>query len=283
MSTEEDYLKVLIVLRDHVRRPLLQAQLLTEEEGTRIFANLDIMIELSEKLRNELFVFEEGWDRHRSMLGLVMKTYVRFFLVYKDYFRNMDSAQARIRRLLQEEPRAREIEQSLAVWGKSATFEDLLSRPFQRPLKYHLIIRDYEKKVPKGHPDKPALADTLKAFQAVNEDNNEALNKRDKGKRLQELDQRFGNIMIEGQASRTYEAEFEIIIWDQMMDLFIFSDLLVISPKVQGSPPLELRVKLDRWSSVREIADGSLFNNQFIILGSDSCLHLSFLQSSPCQ
>jgi len=78
-------------------------------------------------------------------------------LVYSDYFKNLASTQNKIKGLLGRSEKAREIEKKLSTETRIVTFEDMISKPFQRPLKYHLILRDYESKTPKEHPDMPNL------------------------------------------------------------------------------------------------------------------------------
>lgn len=83
-----------------------------------------------------------------------------------------------------------------------------MSKPFQRPLKYHLILRDYASKIPKNHPDAPFLKEAIDQYHKVNEQNNEEIENKEKNQRLIELDKKFGSIIKEGEGPRTYLAQF---------------------------------------------------------------------------
>ena len=84
-----------------------------------------------------------------------MKKYSKFLLVYSDYFKNLNHTQNVLKNLVRTNPKAKAIEQSLSSEEDNLviTIENMMSKPFQRPLKYHLILRDYASKVPKKHPD----------------------------------------------------------------------------------------------------------------------------------
>lgn len=86
------------------------------------------------------------------------------------------------------------------------TIESLMSKPFQRPLKYHLILRDYASKVPSDHPDVKNLNEAIECYHQVNEQNNVALENKEKNKILIELDNRFGEIIDKG--TRYYIGQF---------------------------------------------------------------------------
>jgi len=50
-----------------------------------------------------------------------------------------------------------------------------MSKPFQRPLKYHLILKDYASKTNASHPDMPFLEEAIACYRKVNDQNNQAL------------------------------------------------------------------------------------------------------------
>ena len=59
------------------------------------------------------------------------------------------------------------------------------------------------------------------------------------------LDSKFGNIIKEGEGSRSYIDHFESILIDMSADLYLFSDLLLIAIKEKNT---QIRIHLDRWS-----------------------------------
>jgi lipoate-protein ligase A len=108
-----------------------------------MFSNIEAMIGLSVQLKEELTVKLETWDRKTTVIGQNMTRFSKFLLVYADFFKNFNETQHKLKLLLQTKESVREIERQLTVGPRIITFEDLMSKPFQRPLKYHLILRDY--------------------------------------------------------------------------------------------------------------------------------------------
>lgn len=70
-----------------------------------------------------------------------------------------------------------------------------MSKPFQRPLKYHLILRDYASKIEKTHPDWQPLQEAIECYHRVNQQNNLSLENKEKDQMLMVLDARFGGII----------------------------------------------------------------------------------------
>lgn len=50
-----------------------------------------------------------------------------------------------------------------------------LIKPVQRPPKYLLLLRDFQKHMPESHPDYLNLSTAIKKYHEVNEINNEAI------------------------------------------------------------------------------------------------------------
>ena len=121
-----------------------------------------------------------------------------------------------------------------------------MSKAFQRPLKYHLILRDYASKVPKGHPDEEPLKLAIKCYTEVNERNNAALENKEKDNILVALDTRFGNI-IEAQA-RYFVEQYECIYIDTAFQLYILSDLLILS--VPNNDQEHRKIYFDKYSHI---------------------------------
>lgn len=69
VTTEGDYLNDLIVIRDHIKKPLRDQELISESEEKKMFANIEAMIGLSAQLREELDKKLVAWNRHSTMIG----------------------------------------------------------------------------------------------------------------------------------------------------------------------------------------------------------------------
>ena len=212
-----------------------------------MFANIESMIQLSTQMQHELGKIFQGWDRHTTLIGAVMKKYSKFLLVYSDYFKNLNQTQNVLKNLVLSNPKAQEIQKALSEDNQVVTIQSLMSKPFQRPLKYHLILRDYASKVPKNHPDLPSLKQAIDCYHEVNEQNNIALEDKQKNIILMQLDKRFGQIIDKG--ARYYIAQFESIMLDKVVDLYLFSNLMLVSER-EGYQQHQIRMYLDKWSYV---------------------------------
>ena len=94
------------------------------------------------------------------------------------------------------------------------------------------------------------------------------------------LESRYGNIIQEG--ARSFIAQYESILIDTLVDLYLCSDLLLIVFKAKDQDKKPIRVYLDRWSHVERPGDGHYFVNRIYIFGKRHCVHLSFIDRYTC-
>ena len=71
----------------------------------------------------------------------------------------------------------------------------MTSRPFQRPLKYHLVLRDYWSKTDVTHPDYDHLKAAIDCYHKVMDQNNLSLENKAKDQTLVGLNNKYGNII----------------------------------------------------------------------------------------
>jgi len=82
-------------------------------------------------------------------------------MIYSDFFKNYKETEEKLKILTSKSERAKRIEKNLSTAFKIVTIGDLISKPFQRPLKYHLLLRDYWSKTPLDHPDQLPLKEAI--------------------------------------------------------------------------------------------------------------------------
>jgi hypothetical protein len=146
---------------EKIQKPLFESDIISENDVAKMFPNVQSMIQLSEQLSLDLKKTFEAWDRRKTVIGQTMIRFSKFLLVYSDYFKNFNESQKKLKQILSENGGARLIEKKLSFENRIVTFEDLMSKPFQRPLKYHLILRDYASKIDKSHPDYAPLQEAI--------------------------------------------------------------------------------------------------------------------------
>lgn len=137
-----------------------------------MFPNIEGMIDLSGQIHDELKAILQNWNRSTTILGTPMIKFSRFLMIYSDFFKNLVDTQSKLRDILAKNEKARQIEKNLSTANKIVTIENLISKPFQRPLKYHLILRDYWSKTDPNHPDYTHLKTAIECYHKVNEQNN---------------------------------------------------------------------------------------------------------------
>jgi hypothetical protein len=115
VTTEEDYRKDLISIKERIQQPLYESQCISENDVARMFPNVESMIGLSVQLREELNAKFEAWDRRKTMIAQTMIRFSKFLLVYSDYFKNFNETQRRLKVLLAENGGARLIEKRLST------------------------------------------------------------------------------------------------------------------------------------------------------------------------
>ena len=82
--------------------------------------------------------------------------------------------------MLEERPEAKAIERDLSTEHKVVQISDLIIKPFQRPLKYQLLLKDYHQKTDSMHPDYMYLKEAISCFQRVNQQNNLSIDHKEK-------------------------------------------------------------------------------------------------------
>lgn len=70
---------------------------------------------------------------------------------------------------------AEDKEYKAIVKGLRMDVDSYLIKPTQRPVKYKLLLTDYQKKLRKDHPDYHALTKAIETYHMVVEKTNQAL------------------------------------------------------------------------------------------------------------
>lgn len=107
------------------------------------------------------------------------------------------------------------------------SFENLWSKPFQRPLKYKLLLNSYFKEIYRSHPDYADLTRAIHCYEEVSQRNNKALENKEKSETLLALEARFTGI-IDGD-SKYYIDQIDAIMMDTRVKCHILSNMLLIS------------------------------------------------------
>lgn len=143
-DTESSYLASLLKLRRLYVAPFTQraageSPVLSTERARMIFGNLDEIIGLSQTFLQALEAKVEAWSDAQT-IGDVFLTYATFFKVYVMYTNGYEEGIQEISRLVEIDPRAREINQrAVAAGAQSASA--LMITPIQRLPRYVLLLK----------------------------------------------------------------------------------------------------------------------------------------------
>ncbi|KAI9223563.1 hypothetical protein BC828DRAFT_375590 [Blastocladiella britannica] len=170
--TESDYVGSLIVLRRKFLHPIAKNQLLSAQELSSIFSDVEQLIPLNQELLGEL-------EKRRALdrcvvtrVGSIFKKLAPFFKMYNTYCTNIPDAQNAVIALQQSRPAFKEF---LIGHPDNAGLDisSLLIKPVQRLCKYPLLLREILKHTPASHADHADLTTALavieKTVHRVNE------------------------------------------------------------------------------------------------------------------
>ena len=164
LESEEKYLTNLCMVRDHF---MLQLQHLSPEAAKIIFYRLPDLIVLHGSMFRSLKSDEKG-------VGRTVLEHSARFVVYKEYVTNLDQAMA----VLEAEESRDKVKKELVKCQLAAKSPFPLSAhitlPFQRLLKYHLLLAEVLKHTPEDHPEHMELTQAHDYMKNFNSEVNEA-------------------------------------------------------------------------------------------------------------
>lgn len=89
--------------------------------------------------------------------------FYKFFKIYQEYCNNFYKGLAIIKQL------RRKSESQLIEAKLPMDYESYLIKPVQRPPKYQLLLREYQKAMPSSHADHEVLTVAIEKYHEVNE------------------------------------------------------------------------------------------------------------------
>ena len=194
LESEEKYLTNLCMVRDFF---MLQLQHLNPEAAKIIFYRLPDLIVLHASILRSLKGGEKG-------VGRTVLDHSAKFIVYKEYVTNLDKAMA----VLEGEESRDKVKKELVKCQLAAKSPFPLSAhitlPFQRLLKYHLLLAEVLKHTPEDHPEHTELTQAHDYMKNFNSEVNEA--KREKEEMEKQLIQDEKDLAILANLTRTIKS-----------------------------------------------------------------------------
>ncbi|KAJ8002648.1 hypothetical protein DPEC_G00161080 [Dallia pectoralis] len=169
---EHDLIEDLQVARKAFHDPMLKLSIMTEEELTQIFGDLDAYIPLHEDLLDKL---AKGTSSNGTVgqIGQIVMDWLPGLNAYRDYCSHQLAAKA----LLDQKKQDRTVQDFLqrcleSPFSRKLDLWSFLDSPRSRLVKYPLLLREILRHTPPEHPDVPRLEKAITIIQGVLSDIN---------------------------------------------------------------------------------------------------------------
>lgn len=103
VDTEVTYNTLLGLLIEHYVKPLGDYKLITNDQHSTLFPQLQIIKGLSDKFLEDLKKRRENWDPKTSKLSDLFETFTPYFRMYQGYVNNHEKSVALMRKLNEKE------------------------------------------------------------------------------------------------------------------------------------------------------------------------------------
>ncbi|KAA8578210.1 hypothetical protein FQN60_007132, partial [Etheostoma spectabile] len=169
---EQDLIEDLQLARKAYHDPMLKLSIMSEEELTHIFGNLDAYIPLHEDLLARL-TEATGPDGTVGRIGRIVVDWLPRLNAYKDYCSNQLAAKALLDQKKQD-PRVQDFLQRCleSPFSRKLDLWSFLDIPRSRLVKYPLLLREILRHTAPEHPDAASLEDAISIMQGVLSDIN---------------------------------------------------------------------------------------------------------------
>ncbi|XP_031784694.1 uncharacterized protein LOC100113915 isoform X2 [Nasonia vitripennis] len=174
VETEQKYGRDLQIILDEFHRPMLRAGLLTQEQLSAIFLNVEELLEhnqiLAEKLKDAVDIAQESGDEDLVTvdLGKIFLEAERMLHAFESYCTRQGGASLLLQNLEKEKELLRiflKVSQMENTVLRRMNLNSFLMVPVQRVTKYPLLLARLLKATPSGRPEMQELKKRLKQAQ----------------------------------------------------------------------------------------------------------------------
>ncbi|XP_065491719.1 neuroepithelial cell-transforming gene 1 protein [Caloenas nicobarica] len=231
---EQDLIEDLKLARKAYHDPMLKLSIMSEEELTHIFGDLDSYIPLHEDLLASLGEATKP-DGTVEQIGPILVKWLPRLHAYKGYCSNQLAAKA----LLDQKKQDRRVQDFLqrcleSPFSRKLDLWSFLDIPRSRLVKYPLLLKEILRHTPKDHPDIQILEEAISIIQGVLSDIN--LKKGESEcqyyiDKLEYLDEKQKDPRIEGSKVLLCHGELKNKNGHKLY-VFLFQDILVLTRPV---------------------------------------------------
>ncbi|XP_021564776.1 neuroepithelial cell-transforming gene 1 protein isoform X4 [Carlito syrichta] len=231
---EQDLIEDLKLARKAYHDPMLKLSIMSEEELTHIFGDLDSYIPLHEDLLARIAEATKP-DGTVEQIGHILVNWLPGLNAYKGYCSNQLAAKALLDQKKQD-PRVQDFLQRCleSPFSRKLDLWSFLDIPRSRLVKYPLLLREIIRHTPNDHPDVQLLEDAILIIQGVLSDIN--LKKGESEcqyyiDKLEYLDEKQRDPRIEASRALLCHGELRNKSGHKLY-VFLFQDILVLTRPV---------------------------------------------------
>lgn len=231
---EQDLIEDLKLARKAYHDPMLKLSIMSEEELTQIFGDLDAYIPLHEDLLARLGEATKP-SGTIEQIGDILVNWLPGLNAYKGYCSNQLAAKALLDQKKQD-PRVQDFLQRCleSPFSRKLDLWSFLDIPRSRLVKYPLLLKEILRHTPKDHPDVQLLEEAVQIIQAVLSDIN--LKKGESEcqyyiDKLEYLDEKQKDPRIEASKALLCHGELKNKNGHKLY-IFLFQDILVLTRPV---------------------------------------------------
>jgi len=243
VSSQKKYVKQIVLLRDCFQRPMREAA----QEGKNphfqyqdynsLFANLEAIVNLDEKFRDDLELEIEKPEELRS-IGRLVNEFVNYFKLYSDYC-NAHEKSTKSLKQLGTKKKFKDLLAGLTANPRLGgfTMESLLITPIQRLPRLKMLLEEMLSCTPQQDPQRELLEHATKQIAGVTQKVNDTIGERANRLKVFEIQQclrRFKGQLVAAHRVFLREGDLEKACRRGVVKpryCFLFSDLFIYTRK----------------------------------------------------
>ncbi|KAH0793812.1 Kelch motif family protein [Histomonas meleagridis] len=173
---------------------VLKSGLLSESESSSLLSAMRPVVKITEEIYSDL---EKMRLDYMTMIGKHFSAFIPYLKIYKNYISVYDSLQLKLAKS-QNNPKNKNVldEFSKTIYAGGRSLDSVLSIPFQRTMRYRMLLEAVLKKTPKVHPDHKFLIEAIEKLKTILLDVDRATNNVKKSQEMLQLNIRFEPLNI---------------------------------------------------------------------------------------
>eukprot|EP01088_Endostelium_zonatum_P009474 TRINITY_DN22706_c0_g1_i1.p1 TRINITY_DN22706_c0_g1~~TRINITY_DN22706_c0_g1_i1.p1 ORF type:complete len:818 (-),score=155.06 TRINITY_DN22706_c0_g1_i1:117-2570(-) len=279
--TEAEYNNHLVFAINNFLMPCREGNIINSSELYDLFGNIEDILAVSEKLLVSFeFINLKSTNPEDQRVGKIFLEDMSHLELYSVYCINQEHSNDRFTKLKEHNAEFRNLLQTVHAMPETRSLDlsAYLIKPFQRIMKYPLLLNSIINDTDTSHPDYPDLVEALKQLEGMVGTANEQKRLYENITKMTELHVLFGEALRPYNVSLTdpdrlyiTEGDFKVGIDGsklEKMRLYLFNDILIIvaKQKIKGVVPLS---KCVVWDLSDSVVNGKSVTDSFEIIQTD--------------